>query len=255
MTAEIDENPEIPPSGGADERPAGAGSAAEVLARLGLSAEDLRAGRVPEHAKEGYTLDPEGGTTPVARRGWRPRRPAPEPPEAGSAAADAEPDPEGLARTIALRKLAAAPQSRAMLAEAMAKKDVPAAAAERVLDRLTEVGLVDDAEYAAMLVRTRHEERHQARFAIAQELRRRGIDKDIAADALDQVDDADERLAALEFARKKMRSMRGLERDVRKRRLIGALSRRGFGAGTVYGVIAEVLDADPDAPTDLDGEW
>ncbi len=74
-----------------------------------------------------------------------------------------------------------------------------------VLDRFDEVGLVDDASYAEMIVRTRHAERGLSRRAIAVELRRRGIDEDVAADALEQVDGDDERQAALVLARKLMR--------------------------------------------------
>ncbi|MDD9204853.1 regulatory protein RecX, partial [Georgenia sp. 10Sc9-8] len=74
-----------------------------------------------------------------------------DPPARGAAAQDPEPDPEQVARTIALRQLSAAPRSRAQLADAMARKDVPEAVAEAVLDRFTEVGLVDDAAYAEML--------------------------------------------------------------------------------------------------------
>ena len=108
-----------------------------------------------------------------------------EPPSTGAAAQDAEPDQESVARAIALRLLTSSPRSRAQLAEAMARKDVPDEVAERVLDRFTEVGLIDDAEYARMVVRTRHAERGLSRRAIAVELRRRGIDDELAGDALD----------------------------------------------------------------------
>ncbi len=43
-----------------------------------------------------------------------------------------------------------------------------------ILDRFEEVGLVDDAQYAEMIVRTRHAERGLSRRAISTELRRRG---------------------------------------------------------------------------------
>jgi regulatory protein len=80
-----------------------------------------------------------------------------------------------------------------------------------------------------MLVRTRYAERHQGRRAIAHELRRKGVDEETALGALDQLDDEDEYAAALEVARKKLRSTRGLDRDVRYRRTIAALGRKGFG--------------------------
>nr|WP_146833677.1 regulatory protein RecX [Cellulomonas hominis] len=176
-------------------------------------------------------------------RGGR-RAPAAEPPRSGAAASDAEPDPESVARAIALRQLTAAPRSRAQLAEAMARRDVPEAVAERVLDRFTEVGLVDDAAYAEILVRSRHAERKLSRRALAQELRRKGVDHEIAREALEQVDDEDEEQAARALARKKLAATRGLDRDVRLRRAYGALGRKGYGGSLVSRVVREELAAE-----------
>lgn len=176
-------------------------------------------------------------------RGGR-RAPAAEPPGSGAAASDAEPDPESVARAIALRQLTAAPRSRAQLAEAMARRDVPEDVAERVLDRFTEVGLVDDAAYAEVLVRSRHAERKLSRRALAQELRRKGVDDEIAREALEQVDDEDEEQAARALARKKLAATRGLDRDVRLRRAYGALGRKGYGGSLVARVVREELAAE-----------
>lgn len=167
-----------------------------------------------------------------------------EPTATGAAAQDREPDAEEVARTIALRKLTAAPQSRATLEAALAAKNVPAETAARVLDRFTEVGLVDDAAYAEMLVRTRHAERGLARRALAEELRRKGIDRDTAAAALDQVGDDDEWSAALRVAGRKARATAGLDFAVRRRRMVAALGRKGFGPGITYRAVDEVLGQD-----------
>ena len=190
-----------------------------------------------------------GGGTPrrggAARRGGR-RRSGDEPPAAGAAAVDAEPDPESVAKSIALRLLTGAPRSRAQLAEAMARRDVPEEVAERVLDRFTEVGLIDDAAYAEILVRSRHAERGLSRRALAQELRRRGVDDEVAAEALEQVDDEDEEAAARQLARRKLRATRGLDREVRMRRTYGALGRKGYGGALVARVVREELAAEGD---------
>lgn len=182
------------------------------------------------------------GDGPGARRRGRGR--APEPPTHGAAAVDAEPDPESVARTIALRQLTAAPRSRAQLAEAMARKDVPEAVAERVLDRFEEVGLVDDAEYAAMLVRTRQAERGLARRALAVELRRKGIDGEVAAEALAAVEPDDEEAAARRLVEKRLRSMTGLDDEVKRRRLVAMLARKGHSPGLGYRVVDEALRGD-----------
>lgn len=190
---------------------------------------------------------------PAARRRGRP---APEPPVDGAAAQDAEPDPESVARTIVLRRLTGAPQSRAQLGDALARRDVPADVADRVLDRFTEVGLIDDQEYAHMLVRTRHAERGLSRRALAVELRRKGIDDETAATALEGVDDTDEEAAARELVRKRLRSTVGLDTQVRVRRTYGALGRKGYPAGLVARLVREELAAEgcDDDGVDLGGE-
>jgi len=123
----------------------------------------------------------------------------------------------------------------------MARRDVPEDVAARVLDRFTEVGLVDDAEYARMLVRTRHAARGLSRRAIAVELRRRGIADEVAVDALDQVDADDEEAAAAELVRRKLRATRGLEAQVRLRRVVGALGRKGYAPALVLRLARDEL--------------
>lgn len=164
------------------------------------------------------------------------RRRAPEPPEQGSAAADPEPDPESVARAIALRMLTAAPRTRKQLADAMARRDVPAAIATRVLDRFTEVGLVDDAEYARAFVRSKRASRGLARRALAAELRVAGVGEDDAADALDQVDEHAERESARELVRRKWRP--DVDPVTQTRRLLAMLARKGYS----YGLSRQVLD-------------
>ena len=203
---------------------------------------DVRSAGVPDAGAPGA---PDRARRPSRRApGGRRGTPATEPPGSGAAAADREPDPESVARTIALRQLTAAPRSRAQLAEAMAKRDVPEDVADRVLDRFTEVGLVDDTAYAEMLVRSRHAERGMSRRALALELRRKGVADEVARGALEQVDDADEEEAARALARKKLRATRGLDREVRLRRAYGALGRRGYGGSLVSRVVREELDAE-----------
>jgi len=161
-------------------------------------------------------------------------------------------DHEKVARSVALRLLTSAPRSRAQLAEAMAKKDVPSDVAERVLDRFTDVGLIDDAEYAAILVRTRHTERGQARRAIAQELTRKGIDPETAAAALSVIEREDEDAAAHALVERRAGATRGLPREKRERRLVAMLARKGHPPGAAFRIVAEVLDAEGDggAPGD-----
>lgn len=133
----------------------------------------------------------------------------------------------------------------------MARRDVPDDVAERVLDRFTEVGLIDDAEYARMFVRSRQESRGLARRALAVELRRKGVDAETAAAALAEVDEASEADAARALLRKRWRP--GLDPEVQTRRLLGMLARKGYPPGLSLRLIAEMRD-DGHRSRDV-GDW
>lgn len=188
----------------------------------------------------------------VPERPRRARGRVGEPPATGAAAVDAEPDAESVARSIALRLLTHSQRSRAQLAEAMAKKDVPDEVATRVLDRFTEVGLINDAEYAEMLVRTRHSERGLARRALAMELRRKGITDEDAEVALATIEPEDEESAARDLLARKARSSHGLDPVKRRRRLMGMLARKGYSAGLAHRLITELFQ-DEDVQTEGPG--
>lgn len=115
-------------------------------------------------------------------------------------------DPYGLARSIVLRHLAMAPKSRHQLAQKLAERAIPDEVAGAVLDRFEEVQLIDDAEFAMMWVRSRSVTRSLARSVLKRELADKGVDTDVAEEALGQISDADERAAAGRLIRRKMRS-------------------------------------------------
>lgn len=199
----------------------------------------------------GWTGDPGGGSEDGGTsRARPPRRTVAERLEAGDLTLE---DATEKARETLLRILTAAPKSRAELEQSLARKGYPEAVVGPVLDRFDEVGLVDDAAYADMLVRTRHAERGLSRRALAMELRRRGIAEETAADALEQVDPDDERVAALALARKHVARTRGLERDVRVRRAVGALGRKGYAPGVSFGVVRDALAEEGE--DDLDDDY
>jgi regulatory protein len=78
---------------------------------------------------------------------------------------------------------------------------------------------------------------------LAAELKRRGVDDEVAARALSAVSTDDEVVAAQALVAKKLRSMSGLPKDVATRRLVGMLGRKGFGASLSYRVVSEALAA------------
>ena len=156
-----------------------------------------------------------------------------------------------MARGICLRALTGAPKTRQQLADLLTARGVPDDAAETVLDRFTEVGLIDDAAYARAWVSSRQAGRGLARRALSAELRAKGVDAELAAVAVEAVGDDDEREAARRLVARKVGAMRRLDRVTATRRLMGMLARKGYSGGLAAAVIREALDGA--AADDLDG--
>jgi regulatory protein len=162
-------------------------------------------------------------------------------------------DAESVARKILLDALTGQPRSRQELRDKLAKKDGPDELATRLLDRFTEVGLVDDEAFARSWVESRQRSRGLARRALAQELRRKGVDDDTARLALDDLEPEQEEQAARLLVRKKLRSLRGVDRVTATRRLAGLLARKGYPAGLAFSVVRDELGA-VDGESDMMGE-
>lgn len=146
-----------------------------------------------------------------------------------------------------LRRLERGPRTRAQLAQACARRGVPEWAVEQVLDRFSELGLVDDEAFAFAWVESRHAGRGLARRALRHELSTRGVDREIIDQALSQVDPERERAAARAIVDARLPGMARLDRAARIRRLQGLLGRRGYSAGLAMAVISEALDEHIDA--------
>jgi regulatory protein len=165
--------------------------------------------------------------------------------EQGNAAdvADSGPpgDPESVARIICLRALTRQARTRSELAALLARKGVPDDAAHAVLDRFTEVGLIDDAALAAAYSELAHGGRGLSRRAVAATLRRRGVGAEAVESAVSAIDGVSERAAAFALASRKAATLRGVAPDAQARRIVGLLARRGYPAGLAYSVAREVL--------------
>lgn len=157
-------------------------------------------------------------------------------------------------RDAALSLLSVRVRSRKELRDRLRRKEYPARIVSVVLDGLEEEGWLDDAAFARALVRDRVRFKHRAPIRLEQELRRKGVARDIAAEAVRQVFDEEEispRELAVEAALGWLRRQgaetaallagddwsEDLQRE--KRRLVGYLARRGFrGSAAVAAVDA-----------------
>jgi regulatory protein len=163
------------------------------------------------------------------------------PTESDDSANESAADPDAIARTIALRRLSASARSRSELEAALSSRRVPSDAAGRVLDRLEEVGLVDDRRLAQDWVASRQARRHLSRAALRHELQAKGVAREDIDLALEDVSREEELRAARALAAKKLNSMTDQPREVQRRRIAGALARRGFNSDIVGRVLADVL--------------
>jgi regulatory protein len=145
-----------------------------------------------------------------------------------------------------LRLLTARARSRAELIGKMAKHGYPDEVAETVLSRLVSVGLVDDEDFAAQWVRSRHMYSGKGKRALAAELRIKGVDAEVIAAALDGIDAGAERGRAEQLVERKLRREALAEGDDPKvmRRLVGMLARRGYSQTLAVAVVTDALAAE-----------
>jgi len=115
------------------------------------------------------------------------------------------------------------------------------AAIDAAVERLSSLGYLNDAAWTRHYVEGRRASGRGA-MMLRRELTAHGIDADHAESALDG---RDEREAARAAARPRLRSLAGLDRERRYRRLAGFLARRGFASDVVAATLHELLDGEP----------
>ena len=147
---------------------------------------------------------------------------------AGSAGAAEDDDQAfGEATKRAYAILALRDHSRTELRQKLIRKGCEEPIVDRLLVSLEEAGLLNDARFAEQFVRSQRDGRGKSLSAISRALRDKGVSDDDARDALDDL--GDDFPLALAAARKKAAGTRGLAHEVRLRRTLGLLARRGFG--------------------------
>ncbi|MFE0378653.1 recombination regulator RecX [Streptomyces inhibens] len=156
--------------------------------------------------------------------------------------------PEEQARAICLRLLTGSPRTRKQLADALHQRGIPEEAAEEVLSRFEDVGLIDDAAFADAWVESRHHGRGLARRALARELRTKGVDSALIDVAVGRLDSEQEESTARELVDRKLRATRGLDREKRLRRLAGMLARKGYPEGLALRVVKRALEEEGEDP-------
>ncbi len=146
------------------------------------------------------------------------------------------------------------------MAQRLARRGFDADTVDEVMTRLDAHKLLDDEEFAAEWVHSRHTYSGRGRVALRHELAAKGVDVAIVQRALDEIDPDDERAAARNLVDRKLtptvteqlvHAAETNDRSVRDkhfRRLVGMLVRRGYpqsmAIDVVGGAIDEITSAD-----------
>ena len=143
----------------------------------------------------------------------------------------------------ALNVLASRARSSTELRRRLVEKGEPPALVDQAIARLTELGLLNDDDYARQVARGRLLGGASKR-RVQQELWRRGVAREIADDAVADVvadEEVDEADSAVRVARRKAATLAKLDPPTRRRRLYAFLARRGYDHAAIRAAIAQVL--------------
>ena len=125
----------------------------------------------------------------------------------------------------AYRYLAYRPRSEFEMRVWLERKGFGRPIVESTLSALEAKGLLDDLAFARFWRESRESSSPRSRAALRRELRQKGIDPEVVAEALDGVD---EEAAAYRAAQKRAARLATLDHDDFRTKLSGALRRRGF---------------------------
>jgi regulatory protein len=146
-------------------------------------------------------------------------------------------DEIGRATESALGLLAARPRSVREIRDRLRQKGYEPATIDLAVEKLEGWGYIDDTEFARYWVENRAAHKPRGHRLLEQELRQKGIDRELVKEAIAEAE-IDEDSAALDIARAKLPSYKNDDPQVARRKLVGFLQRRGFD----YDVIKPAID-------------
>ena len=126
----------------------------------------------------------------------------------------------------AYRYLAYRPRSEFEMRAWLERKGFGRRDIDSTVSTLKRKKLLDDAAFARYWTESRESSNPRSRTALRSELRRKGIEPDVVAEALDGVD---EEAAAYRAAQRKAARLRTDDHDAFRAKLSAVLMRRGFG--------------------------
>jgi regulatory protein len=107
-------------------------------------------------------------------------------------------------------------------------------AAQQAVERLEQSGYLDDADFARSWRRSREADRPRSASLIRRELEQRGVSREVAEEAVADLDEDD---SAYRAGLRRLSSLRDLDWSTFRRRLGDYLRRRGFPITLTYRIV------------------
>lgn len=147
----------------------------------------------------------------------------------------------------ATRRLARRAMSRGQVRDKLRTLGHDAAVIDRVLARLDELELIDDAAFGRMLIEETRRARPAGPRLLQQKLRQKGLDPELIGRLIDEAEEhADADADARALIEKSLLRLQNCDAPTRRRRLYGALARRGFDTEVIQRAMEQVESCDAD---------
>jgi len=156
------------------------------------------------------------------------------------------------AKAYALRRLAKRAMTERELHKAIERQGHAPATAERTLEEMRRLGLMDDEAIAKAVTRTALCAKPAGRRFLLSKLRQRGVERQTAARVVEEaLDGRDSREDAVSLARSRIRFLpRTADEQTARRRIYAFLARRGIDPSAARDAVDEALrDWSPAEPT------
>jgi regulatory protein len=150
-------------------------------------------------------------------------------------------DAEAAYRTV-LRALEVRSYARGDLARRMLRKGHQRQAVEAALERAARFGLLDDTAFAQNYVQTRAA-RGRGPMRLTRDLLSMGVERALIdrAIAAEWTEESDKKAMPLALARKRAAQLGGLPRQIKRRRVVAYLARRGFSGRDITQLVDQVV--------------
>jgi len=149
------------------------------------------------------------------------------------------------AMRAAMNRLNRRMMSRKQLADKLKELEHAPNIIEKVCARLLEVQVLDDTAYGRALIRQTMARKPAGPKLLYVKLMQKGLDRQLITQLVEEACQGEDHHqtqcdAAVKLIKSKLKSMRKLEAHVRKRRLWGALARRGFESQTIQDAMQQM---------------